>query len=155
MCVIIDTNVFPMVFSEKAKGHARFAPVLKWITTGNGKMVLGGEKYARELRGSGFTKILAELSRRQRIVLVSNEAVDHYAAQLKIRVPDEDFDDEHIVALVAISRCCVICSDDKRSFPYVRRRDLYPKGVKPPKIFRYASHEKKLCCEKHIVPICR
>jgi len=79
--------------------------------------------------------------------------VDKIAAELKAQVPDVQFNDEHIVAIVIVSRCKVVCSDDKESYPYIRRADLYPKGMKRPKIYRSKSHNQ-MCCKHNIVAAC-
>jgi predicted nucleic acid-binding protein len=154
MCLVIDTNVFGSVFNEAAKEHKRFAPVINWLTNGKGRLIYGGDKYNSELKGSSYTRIFAELSRGGKLIRMPTGQVNTYAAQLKVMVRDRDFDDEHIVALVAISRCCVVCTDDKRSFSYLKRRDLYPAGMKPPKIYGSARNAD-LCCDKHIVDVCR
>jgi len=154
MCLIIDTNVFGSVFNKRAKEHTQYAPVIKWLITGNGKMIYGGTKYNDELRGSLYRRMLAELARSNSLVKIPSDPVDKYAADLKVRVPDKAFDDEHIVALVAISKCCVVCTDDKKSLRYLKRLDLYPRGVNPPKIYKRKSHAK-LCCNTHIVAVCQ
>jgi hypothetical protein len=105
------------------------------------------------LSGSKARKVFVELNQKGKLVSVDNDKVDAWAQNLKKKVPDAAFDDEHIVALVGISKCCLVCSDDKRAYPYIKRLDLYPKGVKPPKI--YASvRNAGLCCDQHITKIC-
>ena len=99
-------------------------------------------------------KILAEFDRKGKLVKVTDSAVDKLAKELKHRVSDKDFDDEHIVALVIVTGCRVVCTDDKRAMPYLKRRDLYPKGSRPPKIYQGKEHAP-LCRGEHIVPACR
>ena len=154
MCLIIDTNIFHSVFNADAKEHHHFGPVRKWLSTGKGKMVYGGDKYNRELKGGKYVAIITELGRRGSLVKIPAGPVNRYASELKIKVPEPAFDDEHLVALVAISNCRVICTRDKRAFPYLKRRDLYPKGVKPPKIYQHKNNAP-LCCKNHIVEVCR
>ena len=48
MCVIVDTNAFAAVFNANANNHDEFAPVLDWIISGKGKLVIGGTKYMSE-----------------------------------------------------------------------------------------------------------
>jgi len=154
MCLVIDTCAFPCVFDENSAEHARFAPIVEWLTVGRGKIIFGGSKYKDEIRGSVFRRILAEFDRRGKLVRVSDTKVDKLGKELKKRVPDRNFNDEHIVALVALTGCCVVCTDDKQAVPYLKRRDLYPRGVKPPKIYKRASHSS-LCRNEHIVAACR
>jgi hypothetical protein len=152
--LVIDTCTFPWVFDENARNHHRFIPILKWLMAGRGKIIFGGSKYKKELRGTAFKGILIEFERRGKLVRVPDGQVDKLSEELKNRVPDWDFDDEHLVALVSIMGCCAVCTDDKRAVPYLKRRDLYPPGIKPPKIYRYANHGA-LCRNEHIVPFCR
>jgi hypothetical protein len=154
MCLVIDTNIFHSVFDEQAKDHEHFVPVWTWLTHGKGKMIYGGKKYNKELKGGKFVRIVGELSRMGRLVKLRDPDVDQYAAELKIKVPASAFDDEHLVAIVAISKCCVVCTRDKKAFPYLKRKDLYPKGLKPPKIYQ-GKKNAKLCCVGHVVDACR
>lgn len=154
MCLVIDTCAFPCVFNKHSSQHKRFLPIVEWLTSGNGKLIFGGTKYKKELRGSAFLKILIEFEKKGKIVRVDDAHVDELAKQLKVKVDDRDFDDEHIIALVLATKCCVVCTDDKRSIPFLKRKDLYPRGMRPPKIYRHAQHSA-LCCSDHIVTACR
>ena len=155
MCVVIDTCTFSKVFNEDDKNHDHFAPILKWITKKNGKIIIGGSKYAKEVleRGAALD-LLTELERKNRLVKLDDKEVDDYAAALKKKAPEAKFNDEHIVAMVGISRCCVVCTDEKKAVPYLKRKDFYPAGVKPPSIYRNENHAR-LCCPRHIVGKCR
>jgi hypothetical protein len=154
MCLVIDTCTFSSVSDEQSKEHGRFAPIITWLTLGDGKIIFGGSKYNSEIRGGRFLRILAEFTRKGRIVRVSDAKVDRLAKELKRRVPEKSFNDEHLVELVSITKCCVVCTDDKQAVPYLKRRDLYPRDVKPPKIYRHKSHAS-LCRNEHIVAACR
>lgn len=155
MCLIIDSCCVPSVFNPNSKEHAQFVPVLNWVTTGNGKIIYGGTKYNTELLHlDRYFKIIIELKKQGRVIQVPSEPIDHYAKGLKLRIPDAAFNDPHIVALVALSRCRIVCTYDKELHPYLQQADLYPKGVKPPKIYSSASHVK-LCCDKNIASICK
>jgi hypothetical protein len=156
MCLIIDANTVSSVFNPKAQEHSRFIPVLNWITAGRGCIIYGGTKYKQELKKTGYEylRMIGNLSRQGRVVILPTRPIDSYAAVLKIRVPAKEFDDEHIVAIVAYSGCRVVCTNDKASHPYLQRQDLYPKGVKRPKIYSAASHFR-LCCDDHLIVICR
>jgi hypothetical protein len=155
MCLVIDANTFSSVFDPASQEHARFIPVLTWVTIGKGRIVYGGTKYKKELREMGrYLRIIGQLSRQGRVVVLPTLPIDKYAAQLKVRVPSKKFDDEHLVAIVAQSGCRVVCSDDKRAYPYLTRQALYPKDIKRPKIYSAASHVK-LCCDEHLIKICR
>lgn len=157
MCLIVDTCCISRVFNQDNAEHKHFAPALKWITDGKGKLIYGGTKYGIELRKCGevLVRTVTELGRKMRLIEIDRDEVDRVAAELRRKVAKDDFDDEHIVALVILSRCCVVCTCDARAFPYLKRRDLYPKDVKRPAIYRGRPNNKDLCCEKYMAEICR
>lgn len=135
MCAVIDASCLSRVFNPDDSEHGDFKPVLDWIDSKKGRMVLGGSKYFRELtRYRRFLGTLGELRKRNLIKVVSRDEVDRIAAQLKQEEPRPQFNDEHLVAMVLISRCSLICSSDKKSHPYLTRRDFYP-NRKRPKIY--------------------
>jgi hypothetical protein len=139
MCLVIDENVISKVFDRKNAQHNRFKPVKVWVTTGTGSVIYGRTKYLKELGKGKYLGLFTELVKMRRAVKVETKLVDDRALMLKAKVPDEEFDDEHIVAIVGVSRCCLVCTDDTRSIPYLRRKDLYPPGVRVPQIYRSAS----------------
>ena len=156
MCLIVDTNVFGSVFDPTAKEHQRFLPVYNWLAFGNGgKLIFGGTKYKQEVdfKTSRCLRLLAEFERRGRLLSLDDSLVDKAAAVVKKKVADRDFNDEHIVALVIVSRCCVVCTDDLRSISFLKRGELYPAGLKAPKIYG-GVRNANLCCSDHVVGLC-
>lgn len=155
MCLVIDTCCLAKVFDQSNSDHRRFAPVLNWITKGQGSIVYGGSKYTTELkRASKFIPILAELNRRGRVIRLPNKKVNAIAKQVKEFVNSGNFNDEHLIAIVRVARCVIVCTDDKAAEPYLKRRDLYPKGAKKPRIYKH-EHHKSLCCSGNIVGVCK
>lgn len=151
---MIDENVISLVFDKKNSQHERFKPVYKWVVQGDGSVIWGGTKYLEELRKSArYLGVFLELQKQRRAVRMPTAAVDARATAVKALVADDDFDDEHIVALVGISRCRLVATDDTRSLPFVRRRDLYPDGVEAPCVYRY-PRDVKHCCSRFIVAAC-
>lgn len=158
MCLVIDANCFARVFDKSNKDHTRFAPVWKWINDGKGRMIYGGTKYANELRAaSKFLPIVAELEKKGKTVRISNNLVDAIAAKLKATFDDASFNDEHLVALVIASRCRVVCTDDKIAISFLRRNDVFAgqAGAERPSVYRGHKSHAKLCCDRHLVAICR
>lgn len=51
-------------------------------------------------------------------------------------------------------RCCVVCTDEERAVPYLKRKEFYPTGMRPPLIYRDEKHAR-LCCNGHVVGKCR
>lgn len=155
MCAVIDACVFSLVFDEHQDGHARFSGLAKWIRSGKGKLIVGGKKYFSEIGGKKVTRLLIEFEKGRRLVRLCDNEVDREAARVKRVEPAKAFNDEHIVAMVSISKCCVVCTDDTEAIQYLKRADLYRKGVSPPKIFKHKRHTQDLCIKDHIVQICR
>lgn len=158
MCLVIDTNCFTLVFDRSIKEHEKFAPVLTWITKGKGRMIYGGTKYNTELTTARWMLgIVTELSRKRRTIQIPNATIDPIATALKVKFPETAFDDEHIVALVIASRCCVVCTKDNPAISYLKRLDVFSgyAGVERPKIYKGHKSHINLCCDQNIVRICR
>jgi hypothetical protein len=156
MCLVIDIDCLAMVFEKKAKFHDRFRPVLDWVRNGNGRMIYGGTKYNAELgRTRKFLGIVGELSKQRRTVKLPSDEVDRIAEGLKVQFPEPQFNDEHLAAIVIVSRCCVVCTNDSVAISYLKRTDLFPTGMGRPKIYRGHKSHKDLCCDRHIVAVCR
>ena len=118
MCLVIDPSSLPSVFNPKSQRHSDFAPVLRWVTKSSGRIIYGGSKYLTELgRMTRYVRIINELARAGKVIKLDSNKVDKLAAELKVRIPDLQFNDEHIVAIVIVSRCKIVCSDDKKAYP--------------------------------------
>jgi hypothetical protein len=153
MCLVIDASAMSRVFDNRNAEHHIFKPVAAWVLTGNGSVIYGGTKYLQELGYGKYLALFQRLRKAKRAVLVDRKSVDDRAAALKIMVPEKNFNDPHIVALVGISRCCVVCTSDDKALPYIRRRELYPDGVRVPFVYNTLA-AKKHCCNRHLVDIC-
>ena len=145
-----------MVFDKSNTKHAQFAPVLEWVTAGKGRIIYGGTKYSQELRDSPqYVAILAELSRQSRTIQIPTARVDEIAKGIKEQVASERFNDEHLIALVIASRCCVVCTVDNGAIKYLRRPGLFSDHkMKRPRIFKGTKSNCKLCSDKYLAPIC-
>jgi hypothetical protein len=157
MCLVIDSDCLSRVFIGRNSEHKPFEPVWKWINS-SGCMIYGGTKYNEQLRL--LTEVLGlvvELAKQKKVVQLPTTLVDGIARELKERFPESQFDDEHIVALVIASRCRVVCTYDKGAMKYLRRKEIYGpyQGVNRPSIYSGSRGHDKLCCDKHIVAICR
>ncbi len=140
MCLVIDMNVIPCVFNRKAEKHDSFKPVLEWIVNGKGKMVCGGTQYWEEFKKIGkYLRFFNQLNKAGKVVKVDDALVDQKMNELKELCNDSDFDDPHIAALLIVSGCNVLCSEDERSYPYIKRKEWYPNGRKPPQIYKSST----------------
>jgi hypothetical protein len=146
MCILVDANVIPIVFSSKNKNHNKYKPLLKWIIFGKAKIVLGGYLYEKEMRVSlsNYTPLFHELSRLNKIHFFKSEDVNKLSDSIEKIVIDKDFDDPHLIALLVISRAKIFCSEDKRCFDFVKEPSFYPKGQQHPSIFTLKQYRKCL-----------
>jgi hypothetical protein len=150
MCLVIDACCIPKVFDRGNQQHPNYAPVLEWVSNGNGRMIYGGTKYANELRKlQTYLGVIAELRRAGRTVELPKDKVDAIANRLKAEVNDAAFNDEHLIAIVIASRCCVVCTEDRAAISYLKQPHFYScHGMKKPKIYRSTRNEN-LCCNKN------
>jgi hypothetical protein len=152
MCVVIDTCCLISVFDRGNEDHMAFAPVLEWINSGKGRMIYGGTKYKAELaKVKRMLPILVELRRAQRATNVDDSRVDQIEKELITNFVDPKFNDQHLVAVVIVSRCRVVCTLDKVATAYLKRADLFRTyRVKRPKIYR-SRRNKNLCCDRNLI----
>lgn len=135
MCIILDTNILSCVFSSTSIRHEDFEPVLKWITAGHGRIVYGGEKYKAEISKTPYLKIFSILNTFNRTIPLNDVLVDNEQHFIESIENDPDFDDPHIIAMVRVSGCKLICSNDIRSIRFVSDKKFYTSPIKPPKFY--------------------
>ena len=158
MCIIIDTNCLADVFNKESKRHKEFKPVLDWILHDIGKMVVGGSKYKDELRRNGTARRFVQILRQKanKVILIEDNAVDNWQKKIEIKINHPDFDDPHLPAMVIVGKCHLICSGDLRSVEHVTRKDIYPKGIQPPKYYTRLRNADLLCAkniDKRYLPL--
>jgi hypothetical protein len=156
MCIVIDTNSFSSVFITTSKDHNEFESVYNWILHQNGKIVYGGNTYRKELEKSKkFIPIFRRLKdKRKAVELPDCQKVDEIERELYLKVKDTKFNDPHIIAIVTVSKCKIVCTKDKESEEFLLNKELYPRGIKPPKIYKKKSN-KNLLTNNNIVEICK
>jgi hypothetical protein len=152
MCIIIDTNALPSVFKTDSVLHKDFEPILSWILEGRGKVVYGGSKYKMEL--GKYLHFIQTLQTARKAVPVDDGIVDRRTEELSEQIVHRDFDDQHLIALLQISGCQLICSLDERAYPYFRHRQFFPVARLKPRIYR-SIRNKDLLCDRFITEICR
>lgn len=150
MAIIVDTNCFARAFNRRCKEHAEFAPVLNWIVSGNGFLVYGGSKYLGELKKScvymKFFRLLKDLNKAFEF---DRDLIDKLTDEYEKKYGNKDFDDPHLPAIVTVSKCKLICSDDKRSIPYVTASYLYPYKFPPPSYYT-GKKDRHLLVDRNI-----
>jgi len=154
MCIIIDTNTFSSVFDKDSLQHKEFSPVLSWLIEGEGKIVFGGTKYIGELKlAKKYLRFIGQLNRARKVVQLENKPIDEYQSVLEAIEKHKDFDDPHLVAISYISKCRLICSLDKRAFPFLSRKDFYPNNSPRPSIY-CSKKNSNLLCRRYFADIC-
>lgn len=138
MCIVIDVNVLPLVFDQNNAQHENFSPVNNWIFSNKGYLVYGGNSYRKELeKMPRYMRLIRYLREDGKAIHVKDNEVDKVEVFISGKINKTDCDDPHIMAILAASKCCLLCSCDLRSFEFIKNKKLYPKGT--PKIKIYTS----------------
>lgn len=154
MCLVLDVNTFGAFFDQTNSAHGDFRPVLDWVVEGKGKLVYGGTKYKKEMAAvRKFLHFFAGLERAGKLVKVCDKEVDNYEADVTGKETDKDFDDPHLIAIIMASGCKIICTNDKRALPYLKKNVLYQGLVKKPKIYQ-SKKNSSLLGDQYIASIC-
>jgi len=155
MCIVVDPPTLIPIFKQSDPRHSDFAPVRNWVMFGPGKLVLGGTKYKGELsKVSSIIGFIRELEKQRKIVRKNDAEVDRDVAILKNLEPAADFDDPHLVALVRLSGCRIICILDPRAHRFLRKDSFYKATKDRPKLYTRTKNET-LLCKDNIAPCCR
>lgn len=153
MCIVVDAPVLVPIFKASDPEHGRFLPVHDWVRSGAGKLVLGGSKYKEELASvSSVLPVLMELERRGRVVRVSDALVDREMMIVTGLESSKDFDDPHLIAIVRVTGCRLVCLRDNRAHRFLVKVKLYG-GRARPRLFTNRKH-KHLLCPANIAACC-
>lgn len=139
--IIIDTNCLSNVFDKESNSFEDFAPLNDWIYSGCGQVIYGGTKYLDEIKK--YYGLFKELKKINKAKYIDNLKVDEKEIWVKSQIQHQNFDDQHIVALLIISKCKLICSLDKRAYPYFKHKEFFSKKNKP-RIYSSKKNEKLL-----------
>lgn len=151
MCIVIDINTLALVFNIESTSNEEFAPVRTWILNGKGSLVYGGSKYKRERRAYRYMKLVRLLKEKYKAYEIKETEVDRRETDIIAMTKNEKCNDQHIIAILSVSRCLLCCSSDSGSYNFIKDGRFYSKG-KRPKIYR-SSRNKNLLCDKFIVPL--
>lgn len=152
MCLVIDTNTLSSVFDKTAVNHSEFKPVYDWVINGKGKVVFGGSKYKKELR-ENYIKLFVLLRSQNKAVSIDDHVVDELTKVIEKKIVHKDFDDQHIVSLLIASKCRLICSSDKRAYPYFRHSLFFSPAKNKPRIYS-SKATAHLLCDRFIADVC-
>ena len=167
MCIVIDADVFSSIANEEASTHSEFRPLFEWISFGKGKVVYGGSKYGEEIAcNSKFREWLFQLEKKNKTVCIDKGSVDITRGYLQGNVSGSNYNDHHIVAIIIVSGCKLVCSLDKglhdlidicyqqRLRKLVKRNCPCGGNLNTPKIYQNNSH-RTLLCDRNIANCCK
>jgi hypothetical protein len=151
--IVLDTNTFHSVFDPDSSDHAEFYPVLQWINKQSyACFVYGGTKYKKELsKMTEYHRIMNEFKKVGKCVEIDTKKIDKNENQLKEICTDADFNDEHIVAILNISGCKLVCTKGSKAMPYIKRKEFYS-DQKIRKIYSSAKN-KDLLSKTNVVDL--
>jgi len=143
--IVLDTNTFSSVFDKNSNDNSDFCHVLNWVRKREyACFVYGGTKYKTELsKMPKYLKLANELKKTGKFVEINSELIDDNATHLKSICTDSVFNDEHIVAILNISGCKLVCTKDTEAMPYIKRKDFYS-DRKIPRIYSSAKNKNLL-----------
>lgn len=134
------------MFKSSDPEHGKYLPVKNWVEKGIGKFVIGGSQYKLELsKIKSILPFLAEFERKGKIRRADDNAVDNEIPLIQRTEPSTDFDDPHLVALVRVSGCKLICIRDPRSHRFLRSGKLYKTLQCRPKLYTREKNVNLLC----------
>jgi predicted nucleic acid-binding protein len=157
MCIVIDMNVIGRVFDSNKNDSYKYQPVLNWILHQDGMLVVGGSTFFEELRKlTKYLKFYNILNKAGKVKRINDEDVDAKMEELITLCDHRDFDDPHIVALLIVSGCKVLCTEDKRSIPFVKNKAWYEKNQKVPSIYNSSSYRnhRNILSTKNLTECC-
>lgn len=153
MAIVIDMNTFAMVFDQSNERHRDFSPVKEWLERGLGFLLFGGTRYLKELSMSyRHLRLVRQLRDAGKAIEISTPAVDKMEALILAATEGTKCNDQHVMALLAAARCSLLCSEDSKSFEFIKNRSLYPRGSPKVRIYSSAKNISLLsrCCRKNI-----
>jgi hypothetical protein len=153
MCIVIDANTLAPVFNENCQTHPNFKPVRDWITEGEGCLVYGGTKYKEELKRSWrYLRLVRQLKDANRAREIDEAEVDKKQVEICDLTCGTDCDDQHIISLLCVSGCMLLCSEDARAIPFLRDNRFFPTRRQRPRIYR-SKRNANLLCRNFIVKL--
>ena len=139
--VVIDTDCLSRVFDEKNKEHNEYVPLYRSIIEQKQTTIIyGGTKYIGELkRAKQFLKLFGEFRKTGMAKDIDDQSVDKEEKRIIKMADDSKFNDHHIVAIVIIGRCNIICSKDSNSYENYKNGRYYTSHFTKPKIYNGLS----------------
>jgi hypothetical protein len=159
MCIIIDTNTLSSVFDSKSVHHKDFLPIKEWIIKKKGKIIFGGTKLRKETPQK-YIALYNQLSIVRKIVRIDDKIVDDEVDRVSKMVSHPDFDDPHIVALLRVSGCKLVCTNEHRAIRFFRHDLFFSPAKNKPRIYKSSRNSSLIsdsrtalcpCCNPQVV----
>ena len=113
MCTVIDADTFSYFYNPDSAKYSDFQPVRDWIENSSCKIVHGGTDYANHLdNNQRFLGYLMEQWHKGKTKELCRAEVDRVTSVIRGNFSGINFNDHHIVAIVLLSRCKLVCSID-------------------------------------------
>jgi predicted nucleic acid-binding protein len=138
MKLLIDTNVFHIIFDKTHKEFAEYEPAHICLLYRKGAMSYGGTKFLEEIKPyvKKYGRLFNELKRKGKLIELNKGQVDSETKRIKDVESDPDFDDPHLIACVIAGKLSIVCTNDKRADRFILNKKFYPKGISKPKVYR-------------------
>jgi len=150
MCIVIDTDALGRVFRATNKEHGEFKPVLDWVLDGQGVVVYGGSTYSGQLaRAERYVPLLTELRRYGKVHVAQQDEVDARERVVRETLRDPQFNDQHIVAILLVTGCRLVCTADKQSHKFIANREFFPNARNRPRFYG-GRKDKRVLCSRNI-----
>ena len=103
-------------------------------------------------RAQKYHVIFNEFRKARKTIEIDQTAVDDAEEEIAQWPQNAGFNDAHIVAIIRVSGCCLVCSDDRHADPFIKDPTNYSNGSRPPSIYRGRRH-RHLLRPENIVPL--
>ncbi|MFM1955899.1 MAG: hypothetical protein RIR20_719 [Pseudomonadota bacterium] len=152
MAILIDVNTVSKVFNVSDAEHHKFKPVRDWVIDSKGKIIYGGKTYLKEISLlKKYNNLLTQLKIARKVIVFNSALVDSKEKQIKdmlkargISKTDVRYNDSHIVAILAVTKCRLLCTADKHSHSFIKDASFYEKSTDRPKIYSDGKHSSLL-----------
>jgi rRNA-processing protein FCF1 len=118
MCIIVDANCIHELAAPTNDGK----PILKWLLTGKGGLIVGG-LLKDELDRGGLRATLAELNRAGKLHTLDDSKLSEVSGRLKKDGRCRS-NDPHVIAVAIVSGCRLIFTKDKKLHKDVKNRKI-------------------------------
>ena len=149
------------VFNTKNERHNEFKPVFDQIEKGKIKIVYGGSKYKSELENAksyfhyfNIFNILTQYKKARKVIKLDDNKVDQKQQELEKIIQHPDFNDQHIVAIIIVSGCRLVCSKNSKHYPFIKDKIFYPSKFGKISIYR-GYNDKDMLLSRNVKRLCK